>query len=63
MQVLDDLTLYSGKSKKVIALVSRDKRLLNLSLTLPKATHAVRLSVRDAVAANRWLDGLPLNGQ
>ena len=61
MQVLDDLTLYSGKSKKITALVSRDKLLLKLSLTLPKATQAVRLSVRDAIAANRWLDAAPKN--
>ena len=61
MQVLDDLTLYSAKSKKITALVSRDKLLLKLSLTLPKATQAVRLSVRDAIAANRWLDAAPKN--
>ena len=57
MQALDDLMLYAGKAKKVTALVSRDKRLMQLTLTLPAPTQAVRLSVRDAVAANRWLDG------
>ena len=56
MQALDDLTLYTGKAKKVTALVSRDKRLMNLQLTLPAASQAVRLSVRDAAAANKWLD-------
>jgi len=56
MQALDDLTLYTGKAKKVTALVSRDKRLMNLHLTLPAPTRAVRLSVRDATALNRWLD-------
>ncbi|WP_296509760.1 peptidase M61 [Rhodoferax sp.] len=56
MQVLDDLMLYAGKAKKVTALVSRDKRLLSLQLTLPGPSQAVRLSVRDAAAANRWLD-------
>ncbi|TAF71912.1 MAG: M61 family peptidase, partial [Curvibacter sp.] len=56
MQVLDDLTLYTGKAKKVTALVSRDKRLMNLPLTLPAASQAVRLSVRDMAAANKWLD-------
>ncbi|MDT7523248.1 peptidase M61 [Rhodoferax sp. TBRC 17198] len=57
MQALDDLMLYAGKAKKVTALVSRDKRLMQLTLTLPAPTQAVRLSVRDAAAANRWLDG------
>ena len=57
MQALDDLMLYAGKAKKVTALVSRDKRLIQLPLTLPAPTQAVRLSVRDAAAANRWLDG------
>ncbi|CAM8669996.1 COG3975 Predicted protease with the C-terminal PDZ domain [Comamonadaceae bacterium] len=57
MQALDDLMLYAGKAKKVTALVSRDKRLIQLTLTLPAPTQAVRLSVRDAAAANRWLDG------
>ena len=57
MQALDDLMLYAGKAKKVRALVSRDKRLMQLTLTLPAPTQAVRLSVRDAAAANRWLDG------
>ena len=56
MHTLDDLTLYAGNAKKVQALVARDKRLLSLTLTLPTPTHAVRLSVRDAAAAQRWLD-------
>ena len=59
MMALDDLTLYSGKAKKVNALVSRDKLLLTLSLTLPKPTQAVRLSVRDATLAAHWLDEQP----
>ena len=56
MQTLDDLTLYTGKAKKLTALVARDKQLITLSLTLPAATQAVRLSVRDAAAVNRWLE-------
>ncbi|WP_293660038.1 peptidase M61 [Rhodoferax sp. OV413] len=56
MQTLDDLTLYTGKAKKLGALVARDKRLMTLNLTLPAATQAVRLSARDAAAVNRWLD-------
>ncbi|TAH12907.1 MAG: M61 family peptidase [Curvibacter sp.] len=58
MQALDDLTLYTGKAKKVTALVSRDKRLMNLFLTLPAPTTAVRLSIRDAAATTKWLDGI-----
>jgi len=58
MQALDDLTLYTGKAKKVSALVSRDKRLMTLPLTLPAPTTAVRLSIRDAAATTKWLDGI-----
>ena len=56
MQTLDDITLYTGKAKKLTALVSRDKQLLQLPLTLPPPSQAVRLSVRDAAQAARWLD-------
>jgi predicted metalloprotease with PDZ domain len=58
MQALDDLTLYTGNAKKLSALVARDKRLLTLALTLPAATQATRLSVRDAQAVNLWLDAI-----
>jgi predicted metalloprotease with PDZ domain len=57
MQALDDLNLYTGKAKKIRATVARDKRLMTLTLTMPKPSQAVRLSVRDASAANKWLDG------
>ena len=56
MQNLDDLMLYAGNAKKVIATVARDRRLLTLSLTLPKASQAVRLSTGDAALVNRWLE-------
>ena len=59
MQTLDDLTLYAGNAKKVSALISRDKQLMTLLLILPKATQAVRLSVRDAAVADAWLNGVP----
>ena len=55
LQTLDDFTLYAGNAKKVNAIVARDKRLLTLSLTLPKASQAVRLSVRDAARVDTWL--------
>ena len=56
MQSLDDLMLYAGNAKKVLATISRDKLLLTLSLTLPKASQAVRLAGADAPTLNRWLD-------
>jgi predicted metalloprotease with PDZ domain len=54
---LDDLLLYSGKAKKVEALVARDKRLLTLTLSMPKATQAVRLTVKDEAKVTQWLAG------
>ena len=55
MQRLDDLGLYSGSAKKVIALVARDKRLLRLELTLPPRLTTWRLTVQDAAKLERWL--------
>jgi len=52
---LDDLTLYAGAYKKVMALVARDKRLLQLELTLPTDVTTWRLVLRDAALAGRWL--------
>ncbi len=52
---LDELNLYAGAFKKVQALVSRDKRLLRLPLTLPGAVTTWRLAVADAAAVTRWL--------
>jgi len=57
MQALDDLNLYTAKAKKISVTVARDKRLMTLSLTMPKPSQSVRLSVRDAAATNKWLDG------
>ncbi len=58
MQSLEDLTLYCGNAKKVIATVARDKRVLTLALTMPKPSVALRLSVSDVPLANRWLEGV-----
>jgi predicted metalloprotease with PDZ domain len=55
MQSLDDLVLYCGNSAKVRALVSRDKQLLWLTLSLPKPSHSVRLSVKAADKVKAWL--------
>jgi len=54
---LEELSLYAGSFKKVRALVSRDKRLLRLTLTLPASVSSWRLAVADAAAVSRWLTG------
>ena len=55
MQRLDDLLLYAGNAKKVIALVSRDKQLLRLELTIPAPATTWRLAVKDAAKVDAWL--------
>jgi predicted metalloprotease with PDZ domain len=54
---LDDLQLYAGKAKKVIALISRDRQLLNLSLALPdaKTNSTWRLVLDNPRLVSRWL--------
>jgi len=52
---LDDLPLYAGHATQVQALVARDKRLLKLSLTLPKDTTTWRLLARDSKLVANWL--------
>jgi predicted metalloprotease with PDZ domain len=52
---LEELMLYAGSHKKVLALVARDKRLLRLELALPAAVNTARLVLRDAALAGRWL--------
>jgi len=56
LQTLDDFTLYAGNARKVTATVVRDRRLLPLTLTLPKPSQAVRLAVRDAALVDAWLN-------
>ncbi len=56
---LDDLPLYAGNAKKVMALVARDKRLLRLELTMPPALTTWRLAVQDASKVDRWLAAEP----
>ena len=55
MSRLDDLTHYAGDAKKVIALVSRDKRLMRLELAMPPALTTWRLAVQDAALMDHWL--------
>jgi predicted metalloprotease with PDZ domain len=52
---LDDLALYVLAGKEFTALVSRDKRLLRLPLTLPVTVTTWRLGLRDAALAAQWL--------
>ncbi len=54
---LDDVALYAGAHTQVNALVSRDKRLLSLPLTLPKAETTWRLVAREAKLVTGWLGG------
>ena len=53
---LDDLLLYAGTATKIGALVARDKRLLKLSLTLPKSVTTWRLVARDSKLVSQWLN-------
>ena len=55
LQRLDDLLLYTGNAKKVMALVSRDKRLVRLDLTLPPPATTWRLAIKDAAKVDAWL--------
>jgi predicted metalloprotease with PDZ domain len=52
---LEELPLYAGPSKKVTALVARDKRLLRLELTMPPDTTTWRLLPKDAAQVKKWL--------
>jgi len=54
---LDELPLYAGTATKVGAWVARDKKLLTLSLTLPKGVTTWRLLGRDSQRLGRWLGG------
>ncbi|OOG37343.1 M61 family metallopeptidase [Polaromonas sp. A23] len=52
---LEDVTLYAGPHKKVVAIVARDKRLLRLELSLPPTENTWRLVSRDSTLVSRWL--------
>jgi len=52
---LDELPFYAGPSKKITALVARDKRLLRLELTMPPDTTTWRLLAKDAALVKKWL--------
>jgi len=56
---LDDLLLYAPAMGKVHALVSRDERLLRLTLKIPPPGQTWRLAVKDASLLDRWLGPTP----
>ncbi len=62
LKKLDDVLLYAGQSKKVVAIVSRDRRLLKLTLALPptKDHSTWRLSLEDAKKISAWLNSASL---
>jgi predicted metalloprotease with PDZ domain len=51
---LEDLLLYAGSHRKVVALVARDRRLLRLDLTIPTGITTWRLVLRDPAQAQAW---------
>ena len=53
---LDDLLLYAGTSTQVTAWVARDRRLLELPLTLPRGVVSWRLLPGDKGPLGRWLN-------
>ena len=54
---LDDLLLVAGATKKVTALISRDRQLLRLPLAVPdaKVNRTWRLAIDNAKLVSRWL--------
>ena len=54
---LDDVALYAGIHTQVNALVARDKLLLSLPLSLPKAETTWRLVAREPKLVAGWLGG------
>jgi predicted metalloprotease with PDZ domain len=57
LKKLDDVLLYAGSAKKVVALVSRDRQLLKLNLSMPSAKeHSTwRLAIDDTKKVTAWL--------
>ena len=55
---LDDLTACANLAepgKKIVALVSRDQRLLRLNLVMPAAFTTWRSMIRDPARLDQWL--------
>jgi predicted metalloprotease with PDZ domain len=56
---LDELQQFTGTARRVVALVSRDQRLLRLPLRLPPPATTWRLAVRDPALMAAWLCHAP----
>jgi predicted metalloprotease with PDZ domain len=54
---LDDLALYVGDARTCQALITRDQRLLTLTLKTPAASDQVKLVIADTQGADAWLGG------
>ena len=54
---LEDLALYVGPQRKLTAIVSRDRRLMRLALTLPVSSCTWRLAIGQSVRVRAWLLG------
>jgi len=59
LKKLDDLLLYVGSAKKLTALVSRDRQLLRLHLSVPNVTDnsTWRLAIDSGPQVKHWLAG------
>ena len=57
IQRLDEIGQYAAPGEVVRALVSRDRRILHLTLQLPRAVSTWRLGVRDPALLGAWLGG------
>jgi predicted metalloprotease with PDZ domain len=55
MQRLEDLAPYAAPGTQVVALVARDRRMLQLPLQLPRGVTTWRLVPRDATLLGAWL--------
>ncbi|MDZ4130143.1 MAG: peptidase M61, partial [Hydrogenophaga sp.] len=53
---LDELLMLRGQRTQLVALVSRDKRLLRCTLDWPTESQTVRLTVADAPRLGNWLN-------
>ena len=53
---LDELLLYADTSPKIGAIVARDKRILNLQLTVPTSVNTWLLVARDKTRVDQWLN-------
>jgi predicted metalloprotease with PDZ domain len=52
---LDDLVLYAGAARQMIAVVARDKRILRLELNLEPDVTTTRLAASDSDRVKSWL--------